>query len=79
METNTQTAAIKAALLNGEIITPIDALNRFGCMRLGARIWDLRNEGLPIETAFSSGEKRYAIYFISHDNLNKYNAQITQA
>jgi len=72
MEITTQTAAIKAALLNGEVITPIDALNRFGCMRLGARIWDLRNEGLPIEMILSEGKKKFAKYFITPANLSNY-------
>ena len=46
-----QTARIKAALLRGETLTPMDALRRFGCFRLGARIWDLRNEhGMDIKT-----------------------------
>ena len=46
-----QTAQIKAALLRGEKLTPMDALRRFGCFRLGARIWDLRNEhGMDIRT-----------------------------
>ena len=31
-----QTARIKAALLRGEKLTPMDALRRFGCFRLGA-------------------------------------------
>lgn len=53
---NTQTSAsqsaqIKAALLAGETLTPLDALKRFGCFRLGARIWELRNEqGMNIKT-----------------------------
>ena len=46
-----QTARIKAALLRGETLTPMDALRRFGCFRLGARIWELRNEhGMDIRT-----------------------------
>lgn len=46
-----QTARIKAALLAGETLTPMDALRRFGCFRLGARIWELRNEqGMDIRT-----------------------------
>ena len=46
-----QTARIKAALLRGETLTPMDALRRFGCFRLGARIWDLRNgHGMDIRT-----------------------------
>lgn len=39
-----QDAMIRDALLNGERLTPLDALHRFGCFRLGARIWDLRNK-----------------------------------
>lgn len=46
-----QTARIKAALLRGETLTPMDALRRFGCFRLGTRIWDLRNkQGMDIRT-----------------------------
>ncbi len=43
-----QTEAILAALEQGEALTPMDALRRFGCMRLGARIWELKEEGKPI-------------------------------
>ena len=75
MDITSQNAAIKSALLKGEIITPIDALNRFGCLRLSARIWDLRNEqGLPIEMILSEGKKRFAKYFIAPHNLAKLNA-----
>ena len=31
-------------------ITPMDALREFGCYRLGARIYDLRREGVKIRT-----------------------------
>ena len=31
-------------------ITPLEALHEFGCMRLGARIWDLRHDGYDIVT-----------------------------
>ena len=30
-------------------ITPMDALREFGCMRLGARIYDLEQKGIRIE------------------------------
>ena len=36
------------ALESGERLTPLDALDRFGCFRLGARIFELRRDGLPI-------------------------------
>lgn len=49
--TASQTARIKAALLKGEKLIPMDALRRFGCFRLGARIRELRNEqGMDIRT-----------------------------
>ena len=44
----TQTAQILAHLKAGKAITPLDALSRFQCFRLGARIYDLRSEGHDI-------------------------------
>lgn len=43
-------------------ITPLEALMAFGCLRLGARIADLRETGLNILTDIAKGPKRYAIY-----------------
>jgi hypothetical protein len=37
-------------LKTGKAITPIDALNMFGCFRLAARIADLRKSGYDIST-----------------------------
>jgi hypothetical protein len=41
----TQIDQILNHLKSGKPITPIDALNKFGCFRLGARIFDLKREG----------------------------------
>ena len=41
---------ILVALKNGERVTPLSALEKFGCFRLSARIWDLRDQGHPIIT-----------------------------
>lgn len=38
----TQIAMIAEYLKNGNSITPIEALNMFGCFRLGARIADIK-------------------------------------
>ena len=46
----TQCAQIKAWLPQGNKITSLEALNKFGCMRLASRIHDLRNAGLDIHT-----------------------------
>ena len=44
-----QAGAILGALKRGETMTPKHALERFGCFRLAARIWDLRRGGYAIE------------------------------
>ncbi len=36
---------------SGHSITPLDALHLFGCMRLGARIFELKQRGIQIITA----------------------------
>ena len=54
-------------LIMGNEITPIDALQKFGCFRLGARIWDLKQKGFQIESKLKSDEvtgKHYAVYYI---------------
>lgn len=43
-------------------ITQLEALRAFGCMRLGARVSDLRRSGYDIETEINPKGKRYAIY-----------------
>lgn len=58
-----QDAAIRAALLAGRELSPLDALNELGCFRLAARIDELRKAGLDIETVIERrGRKRYARY-----------------
>lgn len=47
----TQTEMIRAHLQSGREITPMDALTQYGCLRLAARIKELRDAGMPIETA----------------------------
>ena len=57
------------ALLAGETITPMDALRRFGCFRLGARIHGLRRAGVPIDTQLIyEGRKHWASYTLGKVN-----------
>lgn len=44
-----QEDAILKHLQQGNTLTPLDALRLFGCLRLGARIWDLRQKGHNVE------------------------------
>lgn len=53
-------------------ITPMDALKQFGCMRLAARVKDLRNKGYNIEsttiTNAREGKKvSYSSYYMRDD------------
>jgi hypothetical protein len=59
----TQNQQIAKYLSKGKAITPIQALNKFNCFRLAARISDLRNDGLNIITKIVTKEgKSYASY-----------------
>lgn len=40
-------------------ITPWEAMKEFGCMRLGARIYDLKRRGHGIERTLVSDVNRY--------------------
>lgn len=62
----TQKENILKALENGELITPLDALGRFGCFQLPARIFELKRDGHPIKTKIIKGNnnKHWAGYYI---------------
>lgn len=63
MSVMSQTSQIREHLESGRSITPLEALRLYGCFRLGARIWDLRDAGLDIETTIVEvGGKRFASY-----------------
>lgn len=49
LDARSQNEKIALWLLAGKSITPLESLERFGCFRLGARIYDLRKEGYDIE------------------------------
>ncbi len=49
------------AALKRKPITPLEALNRFGCFRLAARISELRQEGYQIHTQIRKGFAEYRL------------------
>lgn len=62
MTTITQNQMVLIALQMGQKVTPLIALRRFGCFRLGARIYDLKQKGYAIESRMvetSRGSKKY--------------------
>lgn len=63
MRRQSQKDAILEYLLRGHTITPIEALNQFGCFRLADVIFRLKKDGYDIETAMiKDGDKWYARY-----------------
>ena len=73
--TMTQKSQVREWLLQGKHLTPLDALRRFGSLRLSAIIFELREEGLPIETERLqlSPRKRVAKYYLPKDYLETLN------
>ena len=60
---NTQNKLILKYLKEGNSINPIQALKKFGCFRLSARIHNLREEGHDIECNIVKVEnKKFASY-----------------
>ena len=54
----TQTEQILTYLKRGGAITPLLALTLFGCMRLGARIWEIKQAGHAIDKRMVEVETR---------------------
>jgi hypothetical protein len=61
--------------MNGSI-TPLVAMRKYGCLRLGARIYDLKREGHPISMSIiERNGKHYAEYKLSKVNTNAVDKQ----
>lgn len=59
----TQAGKILDYLRQGHRITPLQALNMFGCMRLAPRIGELKKAGHNVKAEMiKNGKKRYAEY-----------------
>lgn len=68
MSVESQNSQILQHLKAGQSITPLEALDKYGCLRLGARIYDLKSEmGVEIDREMVKDEetqKRFARYRI---------------
>ena len=59
-----QKARIISHLKRGPL-TPVQALHLYGCMRLAARVQELRDSGFPIQTQIVERDgKRFAKYWL---------------
>ncbi len=63
----TQNKQILHYLSKGKSLTPLDALRRFDCLRLAARIYDLRSAGHDIDNFLytTKNGKRVSKYRLS--------------
>ena len=55
----TQSDKVLQYIVENGSITPYDAMRDLSCMRLGARIADLRAAGYDIQTDFVTGKNRF--------------------
>lgn len=67
-----QSKQIKHYLEGGNKITPLEALDKFGCFRLAAIVHKLKEQGLKIKTTMiKEGQKTFAEYSIDKsDDMN---------
>ena len=54
----TQNEQVLKHLLDNKKITSLEAVELYGIMRLGARIYDLKKQGYPIKTYLRVGKSR---------------------
>ena len=54
----TQNEVVLRLLLDNGNITSLEAMNKYGIMRLGARVYDLKKQGYPIKTYLRVGKSR---------------------
>ncbi len=60
---NSQNKQIAQHLQSGKTITPLGALRLFSCLRLGARIYEIKKTGLDIKTTLvTRNNKTFAEY-----------------
>lgn len=64
MKRKSQMEKVLELLQKGYPVTPMSALYKAGCYRLGARIFDLRRKGHKITTDKSNG---YAVYTLEKE------------
>ena len=69
----TQREMILDHLKQGGQVTPLEAIDKFGCLRLGARIFELRRNGWPIEKTIvrGKGHKCWAKYYLDTEDGNR--------
>ena len=63
--THSQNARIHAYLKSGRSITGLLALRLYGCFRLAARVYDLRQQGIKVQQRLIRiKDKRVSVYWL---------------
>jgi hypothetical protein len=63
MNTKSANQKLREWVMKGKPITPLQALNQFGILRLSARILEMRNDGYDIVTKMIERDgKKFAQY-----------------
>lgn len=67
LTSESQCAMIREWLEQGNTITSLEALTKFGCMRLASRVFDLRERGLDVQKRMITlgNGKRVCEYYIN--------------
>jgi hypothetical protein len=66
MNSNSQNQQILMHLKSGKTLTAMISLRRFGCFRLAARVYDLREAGYAIQSrVIEASGKRIAEYYLA--------------
>ena len=69
---NTQNNRILAHIKRHGSITPLEALNEYGCLRLAARVYELREAGHKIDMErVDWGNKHFARYYMRKSKTQK--------
>jgi hypothetical protein len=63
----TQTQQILNHLQEGKSITPLEALQLYGCLRLGARIYNIKKLGYEVNTKIKAvGQHKHVAEYSLH-------------
>ncbi len=65
-----QTKQLKEIFNRGSHISQLDALRWVKSMRLAARVYDLKQEGFPIDTYRRKENDKYITYYYKSGELN---------
>ena len=75
-----QEKQIRHYLESGGRVSGISALDKFGCYRLSAVIFNLRDKGIDVKTKMvKNGQKSYAEYYLENPtgDKNQYDLELS--